>query len=193
MEGLLYITEHLHSSSFFNYLFRVITFLGDGGILWIVLGVLLLCFKKTRRGGLVMLISLAVGFVINDFVLKNLISRPRPFAVSEEIAEFIKSIGMKFPSGYSMPSGHSYASFNCAMVLTLMFGKKGAWSFIAATLIAFSRIFLCVHYPTDVLVGIIFGLLTALATYLVYRAIIKRYNADRRNKIRKTNATNLRS
>lgn len=191
MEGLIFINENLHGSNFFNYLFRVITFLGDGGIMWIALGVLLLFFKKTRRGAVVMLISLAIGFIFNDFIFKNLFARPRPFAVNEEIAEFIKSINMKFPSGYSMPSGHSYASFNCALILTLMFKKKGALAFIPAVIIAFSRIFLCVHYPTDVLVGILLGLLTATIVYLVYRAILKKRCENKREKIRQNDAKSL--
>jgi len=183
MEGLIFIHEHLHGSDFFNQFVRVITALGDVGFVWIALAVMFLFFRKTRRAGLVMLVSLAIGYVFNDFVLKNIIARPRPFAVNSEFAEFIKSIGMKFPSGFSMPSGHAYSSFNCALILTLFFKKKGAYSFIVATLIALSRIFLCVHYPTDVLLGAALGLLTALLVFITYRSIIKRYKFSQRLKI----------
>lgn len=184
MEGLVFINEHWHGSGFVNTFFKCVTFLGEAGILWIVLGIVLLCFKKTRMSGFVMLVSLLIGFCVNDFVLKNLIARPRPFVTNPEFAEFLKSISMKQPSGFSMPSGHSYVAFNAAMMLAL-FNKKGAWAFVLSFLIAFSRIFLCVHYPTDVLVGSILGVLTALAVFASYKAIIRKSKSISREKIRK--------
>lgn len=183
MEGLIYINSHWHGSNVINTLFKCITFLGEAGIFWIVLGIVLLCFKKTRTSGLVMLVSLAVGYLINDIVLKNIIARPRPFAENSEIKDFLASINMKLPSGYSMPSGHSYVAFNAAMMLTLFHKQKGAFSFILAFLIAFSRIFLCVHYPTDVLVGSILGIMTAFIVYICFKGIKRKINYNKREKI----------
>lgn len=183
MEGLIYINSHWHGSNVLNTIFKCITFLGEAGIFWIVLGLVLICFKKTRTSGIVMLVSLAVGYLINDIALKNIIARPRPFAVNSDIKDFLASINMKLPSGYSMPSGHSYVAFNGAMMLTLFHKKKGAPAFIFAFLIAFSRIFLCVHYPTDVLVGSILGIITAFVVYVCFKAIKRKIISNKREKI----------
>lgn len=184
MEGLIYISENWHGSNFFNTFFKCVTMLGEAGIFWIVLGICLICFKKTRTSGIVMLLSILIGFCINDFVLKNLFARPRPFSENAQMAEFLESISLKKPSGFSMPSGHSYVAFNGAMILALFHKKRGAIAFVLSFLIAFSRIFLCVHYPTDVLVGSILGILTALATYVCFVKIKKKAKSVSREKIR---------
>lgn len=187
MEGLIWVNENLHSSNFFNYLFKFITCLGNDGLIWIVIGVILLLFRKTRKTGVVMLCSLLVGFLINDFILKNIFNRARPFEVYPEFKDFIQSIGLKLPSGKSFPSGHSFSSFNCAMVITLMHKKHGKYSLILAGLIAFSRIFVLVHYPTDVLAGMLLGILTALCSVLIYLKICKSIKARKRRKILENN------
>ena len=187
MEGLIYIFKNWHSSGFLNNFFKIVTTLGDAGIFWIVLGLVFLSFKKTRICGIVMFVSLGIGFVLNDFVLKSIIARPRPFEANPEFKKFILSIGMDLPSGFSMPSGHAYSSFNCATIITLFLKKKGAFSYIIAFLIAFSRIFMCVHYPTDVLLGAVLGILTATICYVVYRAVMKKIKFCEREKVRKLN------
>ena len=184
MEGLIWINENLHGSGFFNHLVKFITALGDTAIVWIAIAIVLFCFKRTRTCGLIMLISLAIGYLINDFILKNLFARARPFEVNQEIADFIKGIGMDLPSGYSFPSGHSYASFNCAVILLLFNKKMGFFTIPLATMIALSRVFLCVHYPTDVLVGCFLGILTAICVFVVFKRIVKARNARKRNYIR---------
>lgn len=184
MEGLIYINQHWHGSNFFNVLFKCITFLGEAGIVWIAIGIAFLCFKKTRTSGIVLLVSLLIGFCINDFVLKNIIARPRPFVENPDFADFLKSISMKEPSGFSMPSGHSYVAFNAGTMITLFHKKKGAPVLALSFLIAFSRIFLCVHYPTDVLVGSILGVLTAFVVFVVFKAILRKMKSVSREKIR---------
>lgn len=186
MEGLIWINEHLHGNAIVNNIVKIITMLGDGGLIWIILGVCLLLFRKTRKSGLVMLISLAIGFIFNDFVLKVIIERPRPFAVNADILEFLRSVGYDLPSGYSFPSGHAYSSFNCAVILMLFNRKNGYYALPLAFLIAISRIFMCVHYPTDVLAGAILGTITALIVYMVYKRICRQVISSRRNKVRKT-------
>lgn len=187
MEGLVWVHQNLHGSNVINQLVKFITLLGDGGIIWITIAVCLLFFKKTRMSAIVMLVSLAVGFVFNDFVLKNIFNRARPFEECTIFAEFIKSIGMELPSGNSFPSGHAYSSFNCALVLAL-FNKKAAKITISlATLIALSRVFLCVHYPTDVLVGAILGILTAIVSYSIYKLVLRKLKSRDRQKIRTIN------
>lgn len=187
MEGLVWVHNNLHSSGFVNSLMKFITFLGEWGVLWIFIGICLLFFKKTRTSAIVMFVSLAVGFVFNDFVLKNIFGRPRPFEEYSAFAEFIKSIGMDLPSGNSFPSGHSYSAFNCAVVLTIFHKKAGYVLIPTAFMIAISRVFLCVHYPTDILAGMILGILTAVVSFTVYKLILKKIDARKRNKIRTIN------
>ena len=184
MEGLIWVHQNLHGSNVFNQIVKFITLLGDGGILWIAIAVCLLFFKKTRVGAIVMLASLAVGFVFNDFVLKNIFNRARPFEEYSVCADFIKSLGMDLPAGNSFPSGHSYSAFNCAVVLALFNKKLGKITIPVALIIALSRIFLCVHYPTDVLVGSILGILTAVMSFAIYKFIIKKIHSKNRQKIR---------
>ena len=159
---LQWINANLHGSEFVNQLFKYITYLGEKGIIWIVLGVVLLCFKKTRKGGVLLLVSIGLGVLLNNFVIKPLVARPRPFAADSTLADFITSIGLKLPTDYSFPSGHTQIAINCAMFMTLYFKGKGAWTWIPAVLVSLSRIFLCVHYVTDVLAAAAIGAVVAL-------------------------------
>lgn len=164
LQILEWINNNLHGSGFINQVIRMITYLGEAGLVWVILGVVLVFFKKTRRCGLLLIAGYCATGLINHFLLKNIINRPRPFQESEELAEFIRSIGMSLPSSSSFPSGHTATSITSAVIITMCFRGKGAWSFIPATLISLSRIFLCVHYPTDVLGGAVIGTLIAILT-----------------------------
>lgn len=178
---LKWINENLHGSSVINHFFKFVSYFGDFITIWGVLAVVLLCFKKTRKQGLCLGLCLA-GIAVFGLVVKLLVDRTRPFEKSAELAVFIKSIGMELPDSASFPSGHTITSFASAMILTLCFGKKGAWSFVLAGLIAFSRLFLCVHYPTDVLAGMIFGVLGAVAFYYLFNFVWKKVEEKIKNK-----------
>ena len=136
---------------------------GDMGIFWIVLCVLLLVFRRTRSGGALTLCGLAVEFALCDLVLKRLILRPRPYLVVYGLVCLVPP-----ESSTSFPSGHAASSFVCACLLTCLFGKKGALAYIPASLIALSRIYVGVHYPSDVLAGIALGTLVGT---VVWRAV----------------------
>lgn len=155
---LLFFQEHLRAD-WLNPIVNFITRLGDAGIIWILLGIAMMFFKKTRREGFVMLLCLLGAWLINDFVLKPLIARPRPFTV---IPELVNLVG---EDSYSFPSGHTNASFACALALTLIYGKKGVWSYLLAGLIAVSRCYVGVHYPTDIFGGMIVGTLASLCVF----------------------------
>lgn len=187
MEGLIWIHEHMHSSDVFNQIVKCITFLGNAGIFWIVLAVILFCNKKTRIASLMMMVSLLVGYIFNDFVLKNIFARPRPFVEYEEFASYLNNINLDLPSGYSFPSGHAYSSFNCAVILMLFNKKLGILTIPTALAIALSRILLCVHYPTDVLAGAILGILTAVLVYYTYKLICRKVINKRRQQMRVNN------
>ena len=129
-----------------------LSYLTTQGIIWIALGVVLLFFKKTRAAGITVLIALAIGFLTGDVLLKHLINRPRPFTVNTDIVLLIKQ-----PSGASFPSTHSTLAAAVTLALTLC--------------IAFSRLYLYVHYPTDVLCGLLLGVLCGIVALAIAKAV----------------------
>ena len=140
----------------------LITRLGDAGIIWIILTVLLLIIPKTRKTGVIMLAALLVDVLLCNVFIKNLVARTRPFDVNTAVQLLVAK-----PRDYSFPSGHTAASFASVTALYLA-GEKKLWkiALVLAVLIAFSRLYLYVHYPTDVLGGIITG---AIAGYIGYK------------------------
>ena len=142
--------------------------IGNLGLLWIALGLVLLFPKHTRRAGFDLLICLAIAYIINDLVIKELVARARPYDTIEGLKILVNPL-----SSYSFPSGHTNSSFASAMVLTLAFGKKGAWAYIPAAMIAFSRCYVGVHYPSDVLAGMIVGTLVAYGVYMLLKKYVK--------------------
>lgn len=131
------------------------SFLGNGGILWIILTIVLLCIPKTRTTGIIMAAALCVDALLCNVVLKPMIARIRPFDVNTAVQLLVSA-----PRDYSFPSGHTAASF--AAVSALYFaGEKKLWKIflVFAVVIAFSRMYLYVHYPTDILGGIFLGIL----------------------------------
>lgn len=156
------VQESLHNVVT-DTIFPVITYLGEGGVIWLALSVVMLFFKKTRRGGICALCAIAVGFLAGEIILKNIVCRPRPFQTFPEYARLL----IAEPSGWSFPSGHSCSSFAAATALLLNNRKIGAPALILAILIAFSRVFLFVHWPSDILVGATLGILTAVGVQLL--------------------------
>ena len=140
----------------------LITRLGDAGIVWIILTVLLLIIPKTRKTGVIMMAALLVDVLLCNVLIKNLVARTRPFDVNTAVQLLVAK-----PRDYSFPSGHTAASFASVTALYLA-GEKKLWkiALVLAVLIAFSRLYLYVHYPTDVLGGIITG---AIAGYIGYK------------------------
>ena len=140
----------------------LITRLGDAGIIWIILMVLLLIIPKTRKTGVIMMAALLVDVLLCNVFIKNLVARTRPFDVNTAVQLLVAK-----PRDYSFPSGHTAASFASVTALYLA-GEKKLWkiALVLAVLIAFSRLYLYVHYPTDVLGGIITG---AIAGYIGYK------------------------
>ncbi len=144
-----------------------ITRLGDAGMIWILLCIVLLLMPKTRKSGMVLLAALLADLLICNVILKPTIQRIRPFDVITDIELLVKR-----PLDYSFPSGHTAASFTSVMALYLA-GEKKLWipALVLAVLIAFSRLYLYVHYPTDVLGGMIIGVISgALGYWLVQKA-----------------------
>lgn len=144
-----------------------ITRLGDAGIIWILLCIVLLILPKTRKSGVVLMAALLVDLVVCNVILKPLVHRIRPFDVKTGIELLVKR-----PTDYSFPSGHTAASVASVMALYLA-GEKKIWvpALILAVLIAFSRLYLYVHYPTDVLGGMIIGIAAGAIGYWLVKKV----------------------
>lgn len=147
-----------------------ITHLGDKGLFWIVLSLLLLIKKSTRKTGFLSLLSLLITFLIVNVCMKNGFARIRPYETLTDLLFLIEK-----QSDFSFPSGHSASSFASAVVLFKQLPKRyGIPILILAILIAFSRLYMGVHYPTDILAGILIGSIVALLIIFVNKRLEKR-------------------
>ena len=161
---LLFIQEHIRNPVT-DAFFKTVTHLGDSGLIWIAITLLLLLFKKSRSIGLMCAIALLLSLIINNLILKNVVARTRPYEMIENLEILIAT-----PHDLSFPSGHTASSFAAATVLFMTLPKKfGAPAIILALLIAFSRLHIGVHYPTDVLGGMLSGILIAVFTVFIFK------------------------
>lgn len=149
---------------FLDYVMAFFSYLGEAGGIWIITSIIMMCFRKTRATGVMLLCAVAIGFVIGEIGLKNIIYRLRPFIQNPEVVPAIKP-----PAGYSFPSGHSCSSFAAAIVLAVRDKRFGIPAIVIATLIAFSRLYNYVHFPSDVISGIILGVICAIVTVIFFR------------------------
>lgn len=157
---------------FLDIVMPIITLFGDAGIFWIAISVLFLTTKKYRKAGLGMAFALVMGLLICNIYLKPTIARMRPYDFQMEY--FLKEIPLLAGGmhDFSFPSGHTIASFEAAVVILLNHKKLGIPAMILAVLIAFSRLYLYVHYPTDVLFSVVLGTAFAfLGNYLAQKVM----------------------
>ncbi len=183
-----------------NTIMVVITTLGDEGIFFIALGLILMCFKKHRKAGVAVLIALLVMEVGNNLILKELIARPRPFFIfnPDEIpldhknyaeifekataaVERLPELAARWvdtyrfpnlvhaPSSWSFPSGHTSSAFAAAIAVLWYNRKIGIPTVVFAALMGFSRIYVQVHYCTDVIAGVLVGVVYALIGVLIVK------------------------
>ena len=152
-----------------------ITALGDAGIFWMVLAVVLMLFKPTRRTGIGIGLALLMGLLLCNLTLKPLCQRPRPYDYQYEVFGKLIPLIIEQQHDFSFPSGHTIASFEAAGVIVLNNKKWGIASLVLASLIAFSRLYLYVHYPTDVLASVVLGFALAFLGNWISRRIPDRY------------------
>lgn len=144
--------------AFLDTVMPLITMLGDAGIFWIAVAVVFLFFPKYRRIGLGMGAALIMGLIVCNVTLKPLIARPRPYDYQLEHFGVTVHLLIDAMRDFSFPSGHTLASFEAATVILIHNKKLGIPAMILAVLIAFSRLYLYVHYPTDVLFSVALGI-----------------------------------
>lgn len=173
--SILNFIQNSMKSPLMDKMMTSITALGNMGIFWILLILIFLTTKEYKKIGKIMILSLLVNTIIVNLILKPLFDRTRPF----DIVNGIKLLVLK-PTDPSFPSGHSAISF-CMLTVILLFSKSKTINIMAtilALLIAFSRLYLYVHYPSDVIIGSLLGIACAILG-------IKLYYSDKGKEIRK--------
>ena len=168
---LEWIQAHLQCT-FLDKSMPIITLFGDGGIFWIAVAVVLLIFPKYRKVGFSMGAALILGVLVCNVTMKPLIARIRPYDLQETLGNHINLL-ISAQHDYSFPSGHTIASFEACVVLLIKDKRMGIPAAIIAFAVAFSRLYLYVHYPTDVIfsmfAGILLGLLGCAIVSIVYK------------------------
>lgn len=160
---LYFVQENLRC----DFLDAVCAFLSvafDAGIGWFIIAVVMAFPKKTRTSAAAVVCSVLITFLIGELMLKNTFCRVRPCGIDPSV-----SLAVDRPGSFSFPSGHTGASFAAAFSMFFFNKKLGIPAVILAVLIGFSRVYLFVHYPTDVLCGAILGTLMAFCVYKIFR------------------------
>lgn len=156
-----------------DVIWTAVTSFGESGIFWIALSLLLMLFPKTRKAGFTMGLALLVGVILGNAVLKNVVARPRPYDFDPTLAHRLAWGEMS--TDYSFPSGHTLASFEASVGLLIHHRKWGVAALVLAFFVCVSRLFLIVHYPTDVLAGAILGTLFAILSAKVVDHLWKKF------------------
>lgn len=150
-----------------DWLMPKITMLGEAGILWVAIVLVLIVRKKTRREGILIALAMALGAIVGVWLLKMLVQRARPCWITGQ------QILISVPKDYSWPSGHTLIGFTVWPLIMKMNKKAGIVTMLAACIIAFSRLYLYVHFPTDVISGAFIGFAIAQLTWKFgYRRIV---------------------
>ena len=159
--NILFWIQNLIRNDVFDVIIPFYTSLGEDGIIWIALGLILLIPKKYRKTGIMVLAALLVMLVVNNIVLKNLIARPRPCWTYPEMVQLVHN-----PSSYSFPSGHTTSAFAVAFTVFSQHKKLGKVIIVMAAIMAFTRLYVFVHFPTDIYGGILVA--AAITTFVCF-------------------------
>ena len=166
--------ELLNNCTWLRYVARFISYFGDKGYFFIALTIILLLFRKTRKVGILLAVGLLFNHVLNNMILKNLIGRPRPYNSVDEFRLMWETHSTAFEKSLSFPSGHTSMAALVGGGLFVMLNKKYSWLFLFIPLLmGWSRIALFVHYPSDVLGGLITGTLAVLVGFFVMKLLLK--------------------
>lgn len=167
--NILYAIQNWHCS-FLDSFFLILTKIaGSYGQIWFIVGVILLFPKKTRKAGIAMVLSYLLVFIVGQFGLKDLIARVRPCNIDLSVPLLVDR-----PSSFSCPSTHTAWAFAAATAIFMYHKKSGIGVGIVAFIIGFSRLYFFVHFPTDVLVGILLGILCGVGSALLVNFLSKK-------------------
>lgn len=167
---LNWIQDHL-KCGFLDFFMPKITLLGEHGIFFLAVGVLLLFFKRSRRTGVTVISGMAGAYILINLIVKNVVNRLRPFQINTAVELMVKA-----PHDASFPSGHAMHAFIFATVLMCYDKRLGIPAVIIAALVSFSRLYLYVHFPSDVLAGIALGMIFGLISVWISNRIAERHN-----------------
>ncbi len=163
------------AGDFVSGFLKLVTLLGNGGMVFIVIAFVMLLFKKTRVTGLMALVSLLIGALLTNVLLKNIIARPRPFLdQNSDYYLWWLEAGALAQDGYAFPSGHATAAMAFSFPLFLMFKKK--WSpliLFVPLLMGYTRIYFMVHFTSDVVIGLLIGIIAGVGSYFIVIALLK--------------------
>lgn len=154
------------SSDILDPIMKGLSFLAEAGWFWILLGLVLAFIPKTRKIGVTVLCALILSLIVCNITIKPLAARIRPYDLRDGIELIVSK-----PTDYSFPSGHSSASFAAAAAIFAYKKRWGAAALVLAALIAFSRLYLYVHFPTDVLGGSLLGCLFGVCAYYIVKFV----------------------
>lgn len=154
---------------FLDMMMPTVTLYAEHGIILILIGAVLLVRRSHRICGAAVLTGLTSGLLIGNLVLKNVVARPRPYWIKPDISLLISA-----PTDYSFPSGHTLHCFIAATILMHYDKRLGVPALVMAVLVGFSRMYLYVHYPTDVLAGAALGVGIGLVTVLIFETVKRR-------------------
>lgn len=179
-DRLILTALHAVANPVFTFLFRLITLIGEKGIIFFLAALVFMCFPKTRRLGVCIFGSVCCGALITNVILKDLVARPRPFNF-EPYVQWWANIGAPAEDEWSFPSGHVTAAAAGIVAIRLMRGKK--WTIPAVVWVVImmvARNYLMAHYPSDVLVGAIIGTASAFIAYYIAKFIFDFLYINRR-------------
>ena len=168
-------------NAFLDVFMPLVTKLGDAGIFWIILTIVLLIIPKTRKLGLASFLALLLDVILCNGVIKPIAIRCRPGWLMffeggpDWIRGMIDNMLVSFPNDYSFPSGHTAASFASATALFATLKGKNKWwgvgALVLAAIIGISRLYVCVHWPTDVICGCILGIICGIVGWAIARPL----------------------
>lgn len=158
---------------FLTFIFKVITLLGEKGIIFFLGGIVLMLFKKTRPIGICVFGAVGLGAIITNILLKDYVMRLRPFESGNAIyANLWANIGSPNESGFSFPSGHVTATVSAMTALFIFLKKKWCYiPIIVSLLMGLARVYLLAHYPTDVIAGFVVGIISGVIAYYITKLI----------------------
>ncbi len=171
-----WIAGHIQSD-LMDELMPLVSSLGNQGLVWILLALILLCLPKERKHGIQLLLAMGFSLVFCNLMLKNFVGRVRPFDLVGGIELLVQA-----PKDYSFPSGHTSSAFATAIVMFMSRSKTAYYLLGLAVLMAFSRMYLYVHYPTDILGGIVTGVVSGILAAKTYQLLESALRKRRRRK-----------